>query len=198
MAVRIKSKWHHTKRKGNLRGGRKKTLEDRANVLAHNIWKIAFASYKHLEEEKFKFDTGPQITLALTEIVAFLIQVADRTVFGQINEEDRKTMVEVLGKQLAATIDDNLTELLGAGDYRKSFIDTLNQRFQSYAQCAYGDEGPEYSFLRLFGDSLAQAMAAANNKWVVEYVMEIEAPLALKLLYKTVAEVLGVKAPQLS
>lgn len=195
MAVRIKSKWHHTKRKGNLRGGREKTFEDRANVLAHNVWKIAFASYKHLEEEKFKFDTGPQITAALTEIVAFLIQVVDRTVFGQISEEDRKILVEVLGKQLAVTIDDNLTDLLGPGDYRQSFINTLNLRFQSYAQCAYDDKGPGYSFLRLFGDSMAQAMATANNKWVVEHVMEIEAPPALKMLHKTVGEVLGVKVP---
>jgi len=194
--VRIKSKWHHTKRKGNLRGGREKTFEDRANVLAHNVWKIAFATYQRLEEEEFKFDTGPQITASLTEIVAFLIQVVDRTVFGQISEEDRKTLVEVLGKRLAATIDDNLTELLGPGDYRQPFIDTLNRRFQGYAQCTYDDKGPGYSFLRLFGDSLAQAMAAADNKWVVEHVMEIEAPPALKLLYKTVAEVLGIKAPQ--
>lgn len=36
-------------------------------------------------------------------------------------------------------------------------------------------------------------MQAADNKWVLEYVMEIEAPEAVKVVTKAVGEVMGVK-----
>ena len=37
-------------------------------------------------------------------------------------------------------------------------------------------------------------MAAIDNKWVLEHVMEIEAPEVIKTVKRVVGEVLGVKA----
>jgi hypothetical protein len=194
MAVRIKTRWHKPGFHRAGQGGRPKTMEDRASALSHNLWKIAFAMYKNMEKEEFKFSGGTQITDLLTEIAAFLIQVTDRIVYGQIEEEDRKRLITAVSKQLGATVAENLADLLGPGDYLGPFIETLNQRFHDYAECSYGDDGPGYAFLRYFGDRTAAAMAAGDNKWVVEHVMEIEAPQALKLIRRTVSQVLGVKA----
>ena len=191
MAVRLKTRWHHTRR--SRRRGAPKTLEDRAGVVAHNIWKIAFAGYQNMVKEDFRFAGPEQVIALLTEFIAFLLQVADRNVYGQLGEEDRRTFITAVASRLAETVNDNLRDLYGEGDYRGPFIKTLNGRARGYSECSYDDNGPGYSFLRYFGDQAAAAMAAGDNKWVIEHVMEIEAPQALKLIRKTLGEVLGIR-----
>lgn len=191
MAVRIKTRWHQPRR-GRRRSG-PKTLADRANVVAHNIWKIAFAGYQNMVKEDFRFAGPEQVIALLTEFIAFLLQVADRNVYGQLSDEDRRAFITAVAGRLAETVDDNLRDLYGEGEYRGQFIETLNARARGYSECRYGDDGPGYGFLRYFGDQAARAMAAGDNKWVIEHVMEIEAPQALKLIRKTLGEVLGIK-----
>jgi hypothetical protein len=45
---------------------------------------------------------------------------------------------------------------------------------------------------RYLGDKVADAMAVTDAKWVLEHVMEIEAPEALKTLRRTLGQVLGM------
>jgi hypothetical protein len=47
--------------------------------------------------------------------------------------------------------------------------------------------------LRYFGEKVSEALSATDNRWVVEHVMEIEAPEAIKLVRRLVHEVLGIK-----
>jgi hypothetical protein len=82
-------------------------------------------------------------------------------------------------------------DLFGPGEYRKPFIDLLNSRFGEYASFEYRDGEPGYPCLRFFAAKVADAMAGGDNKWVLEQVMEIEAPemvrLAKRLVEQTVA-----------
>jgi hypothetical protein len=184
MALRIKTKFR-------TRGP--KTIEQRAGVVGFNIWKVAQETYRHMNQEGFKFGNERQIAAAITEIIAFLVQVADRLVYGRLSEEERARFITALGKQLAQTMESNQAEVFGAGDYVTPFISTLNARFQDYAEFDYAAQGPSYHFLRYFGEKVSEALSATDNRWVVEHVMEIEAPEAIKLVKRLVHEVLGIK-----
>ena len=52
---------------------------------------------------------------------------------------------------------------------------------------------PSYRFLRYLGEKMFEAMAGTDNKWVIEHVIEIEAPEAMRPLKKLIGEVLGIK-----
>ncbi len=184
MALRIKTKF---RTKGP------KTIEQRAGVVAFNLWKVAQETYRHMHKEGFQFANPEQIAAAITEVIAFLVQVADRLVYGRLSEEERARFITALGRQLAQTMASNQAEVLGPGDHVTAFINTLNARFADYAEFDYTAQGPSYHFLRYFGERVSAVLAASDNRWVVEHVMEIEAPDAIKVVKRLVHEVLGIK-----
>jgi hypothetical protein len=185
MALRIKTKW-------NTKGP--KTLADRASVVGVYIWRTAQETCKRMEKAEFSLGGDQQFVAVLTEMVAFSLQVTDRIIYGQISEDDRHTFINALGKHLAATAQSNLADFLGEGDHVTLFIDTLNARAADYAEFEYTPTGPGYLFLRYMAEKVSAAMAATDNKWVLEHVMEIEAPEVIKTVKRVVGEVLGVKA----
>ncbi|HEX9626420.1 MAG TPA: hypothetical protein VGA00_05730 [Acidiferrobacterales bacterium] len=184
MALRIRTKW---------RTGGPKTIEQRAGVVGVTIWKIAQETCRRMEKDDWPLGSDRQFVAVLTEFVAFLLQVTDRIVYGQLSEDDRRALINALGVHLARTAESNLLDYLGPGDHVNAFIATLNARAADYAECDYTDAGPSYAFLRLLGEKTADAMAATDSKWVLEQVMEIEAPEMLEPLRRVVGEVLGVK-----
>ena len=84
----------------------------------------------------------------------------------------------------------NQRDLFGPGDYRKGFIDRLNARFAEYAGFEYAGEEPGYPCLRFFAAKVADVMAEGDNKWVVEQMMDIEAPEMVRALRKLVEQTL--------
>jgi hypothetical protein len=183
MALRMKTKF---------RSRGPKTPEQRASVVGFNLWKVANEMYRRLVKEDFRFRGGDQVAALFTEVIAFLIQIADRLVYGKLTDEYRARFITALGMQLADTMQDNLSELHGAADYKTVFIRTLNARFADYAEFDFRDGAPGYGMLRYFGEKAADVLGG-DNKWVIEHVMEIEAPEALKALRRLVHEVMGLK-----
>ena len=57
MAVRLKTKWHRSKRSERNRRGSSapKKLEDLSSVIGINIWKLAKEAFLHMEKEGFRF-----------------------------------------------------------------------------------------------------------------------------------------------
>ena len=184
MALRIKTKW-------NSKGP--KTLADRASVVGVYIWRASQEACKRMEKDEFSLGSDQQFVGVLTEMVAFSLQVTDRIIYGQLSEEDRHTFINALGKHLATTAQSNLSDFLGEGDHVTRFIETLNARAADYAEFEYTATGPGYLFLRYMAEKVSVAMAAIDNKWVLEHVMEIEAPEVIKTVKRVTGEVLGVK-----
>lgn len=182
----IKTRWRNRKAP--------RTLEDRAGVIGANIWKIALDIYKHLEKDGFRFGSDRQVTAVITEFIAFLVQLTDRTVYGRRNDTDRASLINAVAGHLARTMDNNQLDLLGPGDYRTPFIQTLNDRFEDYARFEYIDRDPGYACLRYFGGKVSAAMAGSDNKWVLEQMMEIEAPEMVRFIRKLVEEVVAADA----
>ncbi len=167
-----------------------RTLADRAGVIGANVWKIALQIFKHLEKEGFRFGSDRQVTAVLAECIAFLVQLADRSVYGRLSEAERAALMGSVGGHLATTMENNQLDLFGPGEYRKPFIELLNARFEEYAgfDCPGGEPG--FPCLRFFATQVSEAMAATDNKWVVEQMMDIEAPEMVRVMRKLVNEAL--------
>jgi hypothetical protein len=62
----------------------------------------------------------------------------------------------------------------------------LNARFEEYATFEYLGAEPGYPCLRYFATKVSDVMAGSDNKWVVEQMMDIEAPAMVRLMKKLV------------
>ena len=186
----IKTRWRNRKVP--------RTLDDIAGVIGANIWKIALEIYKHLERDGFRFGSDRQVTLVITEFIAFLVQLTDRTIYGRRSDADRASIIRALAGHLAKTMENNQHDLFGAGDYRAPFIQTLNERFDDYSRFEYTDGAPGFACLRYFGDKVSDAMASSDNKWVLEQVIDVEAPEMVRVIRKLVDEVVAPDAAPLA
>ena len=169
-----------------------RTVAERAGVIGANIWKIALEIFKHLEKEGFRFGSDRQVTAVLSEFIAFLVQLADRSMYGRLCEPDRAALVGEVAGHLATTMENNQLDLLGPGEYRKPFIDLLNARFGEYAGFAYSAGEPGSPCLLFFAAKVSDIMKATDNKWVVEQMMDVEAPAMVRLVRKLMNETLDL------
>jgi hypothetical protein len=172
-----------------------RTLAERAGVIGTNVWKISSEVFKHMEKEGFRFGSDRLVTDVLAEFMAFMVQLADRAVYAKLSEADRAVLIgEVVG-HLASTMENNQRDLLGPGEYRKPFIDLLNARFGEYAAFEYAGAEPGYPCLRFFATKVSDAMASGDNKWVVEQMMDIEAPEMVRLVAKLIEQTVEAGTP---
>ena len=167
-----------------------RTVAERAGVIGANIWKIALEIFKHLEKEGFRFGSDRQVTAVLSEFIAFLVQVADRAMYGRVSEPDRAALIGEVARHLAVTMENNQLDLLGPGEYRKPFIDLVNARFEAYAGFEYSGGEPGYPCLRFFATKVSEIMEATDNRWVVEQMIDIDAPEMVRLIGKLMNDTL--------
>ena len=182
----VKTRWRN-------KGAR--TLADRAGVIGANVWKISLEIFKHMEKEGFRFGSDRLVTVVLAEFIAFLVQLVDRAVYAKLCEADRATLIGELARHLAVTMENNQLDLLGPGEYRKPFIDLLNARCDEYASFECPGGAPGFPSLRFFASKVSEAMASGDNKWVVEQMMEIEAPEMVRLIRMLVSETVDTAPP---
>jgi len=196
MAVRLRTRWHRSKRSQRNRegSGKPKTLDSLASAAAINIWKLAKDSFLHMEKEEFTFPGDSQAIDVISEFSVYLLHIIDRMIYGRLPEEERGPLINAIAGHLVETLVANKVDLLGPGDYRAEFIDRLNDRLGNYAECSFDDDGPGYDFNRYLGQKVAEVMASGDNKWVVEQVMDIEAPEMAEKIRPVVRDVLGVKS----
>jgi len=172
----VKTRWR--------KKGAPRTLASRAGVIGTNVWKIAFEIFRHMEKEEFRFGSDRLVTDVMAEFIAFLVQLVDRGVYGRLSDADRAVLIGESARHLATTMENNQLDLLGPGDYRKPFIDLLNRRFEEYAGFEYPGGEPGFPCLRFFATKVSDAMADSGNRWVIEQVMDIEAPEMVRLIRK--------------
>lgn len=175
----IKTRW---RKKGP------RSLAERAGVIGANVWKLALEFFKHLEKDGFRFGSDRLVTNVLTEFIAFLVQLVDRAVYGRVSEADRATLLAEIVRHLAATMENNQLDLFGPGEYRRPFVDAMNARSGEYAEFEYKDGEPGYACLRYFATRVSDVMAEGDNRWVIEQMMDVEAPEMVRLVKKLVEQ----------
>lgn len=180
--MRIKSHW--------FRPGREITTQEIALSVAFVIWRIGDNALKNTRKADFDIAVGPQYFSFLNEFLIFLIQVADRIAYRRLQPEVRVEFTGVLANRVAETIAENHSNLLGGdhGEHKQHFIDVLNERSGDYAEFDYDDNGPDYAFMRYLGYRIGEIMEEKDAPWVVDQMISIEAPEAVKMLEKTIRD----------
>lgn len=187
MALRIKSRWTE---KAKLKPS-DEMLGENARALAFIFWRLALDKAKNLHGEDFIYDSDEQRIKVIAEYLAVLLQVADRLAFYRLDDEDRQRFVTKLALRLADHMQDNATDLFGAGDYRTSFIDMLNRRADGYSEFGYSpQDGASYGFLHFLGTQVQRVMGDEHhaNKWVIDQVMEIDGPEMIEKAEKAMSD----------
>ena len=174
--ARIRSRWHNK--------SAPKSIETIAGVAGMNIWKMASGSATKMYNEGFNFKNNAQLIEFISELAIFLLQLADRKAYEMVDDEQRGRFTQALAKHLINTVVENQVEEL-KGDpatYRSAIVEKLNHHLEGYAEFSATNGEPSYPMLRYFGTLAEQVMGGSDNKWVIEHVMEVEAPVLVKQL----------------
>jgi hypothetical protein len=86
----------------------------------------------------------------------------------------------------------NVADIMGHGDYRSGYIEKLNARAAEYAETPFSDGDPGYQTRRCLGDKIQEVMGMTQtNKWVIQQVIDLDAPEAVKHLKKALDNLFG-------
>ena len=188
MAIRIRSRFH--------KEGRERSLPELASVIAMLGWKLSQEAIRRMREAQFDIDLGRQYFDFVCEYLAFLLQAADRIAYRGLTPGQRTEFTTALALRLADVVEDNRDMLVAEpapGHCRSHFIALANQRGADYADFSYDEkEGPDFGFRRFFGSRLLDIVPEKDHAWVIDQIMEIEAPEAVKALERTLS---GLFAP---
>jgi hypothetical protein len=188
MMLRLRTRW-------NLKD-RERSLEAIASAVGVNIWRIAGEALLSLENEGFETNTHAQRLDVIGEFVAFLVHMVDRMVYQTLDQDQRRELVTAVAHHLCDTMQDNRVDASGQGQYREAFVSLLNARMSDYAECGYSkEEGPSFSLRRILGDYVRQQMGERDNKWIPDYVMDVEVPKAMKSLGRMLDSLIGFDQP---
>jgi len=173
-------------------------LLDLSSVIGINIWKLARETFIRMEKEGFRFREDTQAINFIEEFLIFQLHITDRMLYGKVDDAQRAAFVNAVSVHLANSLIDNQTDLLGENsDYLQQFTRLFNDRFADYAEFKFSDEGPAYSALRYLAHKVAEVLSITDDKWVVEQVIDIEAPEVVSKIMPVIDQVLGlsVKKP---
>lgn len=181
--MRMKSKWHRNSNK---------SIEDVGSVVATTIWKLASTTTNKLYSTGYDFSSNQQILAVIGEFSAVLLQSSADIAYGMLNAEEFPRFVNTVAKKLAMTMESNLREEIGPGEYAADYIGLLNSRLADLAEFRFSDGEPSYPALRYFGSKVQQVMQKqeGDNKWIIEQIMEVDTPPMIIKLTKAVKELL--------
>lgn len=181
--MRIKSKWHKDQ---------VKTIEDIGGAMAFVCWRMTKNHLEDLINEAFVIEKQ-QVFGVIQEYLCFLIQCTDRLVYSSFTSKQRQKLISLIIEQSAGYYQENKAERIGAGEYWQEFIQTYNQRAQDYGDYEFLENQPSYLCLRYFSEKIQKAMTAVDEKWIVQQMVEIQAPKAFKAIKKSVDELASAK-----
>ncbi len=174
---------------------RDRSIYDAASAIAFNLWRIAAEGILHLENDGFETISQSQRLDVIAEFVSFMIHIADRMVYGKMSDEQRREFITTLASHLTTTMQSNRVDANGAGQYSKPFTDLLNLRMNDYSECSYSEQGgPGFSLKRIFGQHVRDKMGAKDNKWIPDYIIDAEAPMAVEALKGVLEEMLTLES----
>lgn len=172
--MRIKSQW--------FKDDKPRSAKQTASVMAFIVWRVAQNALKQMRTAEFDIDPGPQYFAFLSEFLVFLIQITDRIAYGQLEGAYRVDFTTALTVRVSEILEENEDTLLGPPaqrSYQNRFIDLFNERSSDYAEFRYSDAGADFAFLRYLGNRVMDIMVKKDQSWVIDQIMEIEAPDAI-------------------
>ncbi len=176
--MRVKSRW--------FKSNREKSPQEIAGAAAFILWKIAQNALKNMRSADFDIEAGPQYFDYLREFLIFLVQIADRIAFEKMDHDSRVAFTTELALRVAENFAENRSALLGLslGACKSEFIDRYNERSNVYSECGFGEDGPDFAFIRYLGHSILEFCEERDKSWVVDRIMAIEAPEAVSTVQR--------------
>ena len=186
--MRVKSRW--------FKAEREKAPEEIAGAVAFFVWKIAQNGLKNLRNADYEVEAGPKYFDYLGEFLIFLVQIADRIAFEKMDQDARAAFTTELALRVAGNYAENKGDLLGLqhAACKSEFIDRYNERSDVYAECGYDEEGPDFAFIRYLGHCLLEFCDERDRSWIVDRIMQIEAPDAVSTVQRAMKGLLDTEA----
>jgi hypothetical protein len=156
-----------------------RSTKEQGEAMAFIAWRLAHEAAINLHGEDFVYRDDGQRLDVIAEYLAFVVHLVDRISYDRIPQEHRDQFINALGLKLSEHISDNRIDWQGPGDYKTPFVQLLNQRFGEYSEEGFDEDGPKYSMYRHVGHCVQSHMTDEKehvNRWVIDQVMEIEAP----------------------
>lgn len=192
-AIRLKNRW--------FRDASAKSAAEQASAMAFIVWRVAHQMLKRMRGADFAIDAGRPYFDFMREVLVFLIALADRIAHERLAADARQEFTVALVRHVARTLADNEDELLGAppagaASHADTFIDLVNEVVQHYAEFGADPQPPagidvfhpDFAFVRYLGARLAPTVPEAEQPWVLDQVMAIEAPAAVAQVQRSMRE----------
>jgi hypothetical protein len=178
--IRIKTEW--------FKEDTTRSMADMASVVALTIWKVCDRAVDNLSKADYDIVTPQRGFKIIAEMAAFLLHYSDRLVFHRLNQEDRAGVIKAAGIRIAEFMQENIHEMTGdtGHDYKADFIDFLNRRLPEYGEFEFPEDKPSYPALRYLGLMLREDMLDSDKTWIMDQVIDIEAPEAMGYVKKAV------------
>ena len=181
--MRIRNKW---------RTERPRSVEENATAAAYIVWQLGLQFAKHLHEQEFDYDSDSQRVSVISEYLIFMSHVVDRLAYGLLPEKKRQSFMAVLVEGVARHYQRNTEDVNGPGDYRSGFLTEANNRFKQYAECDFEDAEPGYAARRILAHAIQDILGMSQtNRWVVQQIIDIDAPNAADQVKKSIAPLLS-------
>ena len=169
-----------------------------AEALGVVVWRVAAKGTLNLENEGFNTTSEMGRLNVIMEYACFAVHMVDRMVYDKIDDERRHKFVVTMAKHFAHTYYDNRIDYEKEGevidDFKKYFIDTLNERNAEYGSCDFSkEEGIGFSMKRFFGEHVRQEMGEKDNKWIPDYIIDKEVPELYRTLKRAMPGLLKAK-----
>lgn len=190
---RIKDRWHNSTPDDDAREVlSEKSLKDQASALAFIQWRTALTTAINLHAEDFRYDNDHQRVGVITEYLAFQVQLVDRLSSEFLSDAERETLISEICQKLAEQVQDNLEDIAGPGQYKAPFIALLNRRFGEYAEFGFKDGELAYNSRRFLGHSVLMLLGEdQTNRWVIDQVIDIDAPELIDQNVKSLNRLFG-------
>jgi hypothetical protein len=147
---------------------------------------------------RFDIDIGAVYFAFLGEWLVFLVQVADRMAHARMGADERVAFTTALVRRVADHLAENQDRLMGlppAGEesHQGRFIYLYNELCTHYAEFGHAQDGPDFAFMRYLGHRIEQLMPPKDQAWAVDQVVSVEAPEAVQMLQRSLADALSSK-----
>ncbi len=190
-APRLKTHW--------FRHGASRGAEQQASAAAFIVWRVARHTLDRTRHAGFSVEIGEPYFRFLREVLVFLVALADRIAHARLEPQQRVGFTTALVHHLARILQDSEDDLIGAAPpgqpgHGERFIDLVNELAAHYAEfgadptAAAGGFHPDFAFLRYLGTRLEPALPPQDRRWIVDQVIDVQAPEAAAMLRQSLAD----------
>ncbi len=180
--LRIKTTW--------FRRGSGRAADETASVLALNFWKMANKSVDDISKADYDIIHMGRGFGLIAEMGAFMLHIADRRLYGRVDEERRAALIESTGVHLAEYVEKNIQDFVNDDqdkrDYLGEFLDFLNRRTADYETFEFPPEEPNYAIKRYLANVIRDRMEAHDQTWIIDQIIEFQAPEAIETVQKLI------------